>query len=163
MEIKYIEDFNTITPNGYNNTSGGKGVVGYNYTKVAKKKISSSMKQIALSGIYKIYCYNINTKETKQFPNLKELNKSLNLKIYNSSIRSVVTNNTYILARTEHDLLEKINAFENRKHKYIIGESKLTDDMIADIKNGMKQKDFSAKYNVCKKTYYNYKNLIVII
>ena len=34
-------------------------------------------------------------------------------------------------------------------------------EMIKDIKEGMKEKDFLHKHKVCKKTYYNYKNKIL--
>jgi group I intron endonuclease len=43
LEKKYIEQFNCKTPNGYNMTDGGEGMVGYVPSKETKKKRSISM------------------------------------------------------------------------------------------------------------------------
>ena len=48
-EIKFIEMYNTVVPNGYNLTSGGQGLANYSHTLEARKKISNALKGIKRS------------------------------------------------------------------------------------------------------------------
>ena len=43
-EIYWIAKHGTMTPNGYNNTTGGEGCSGYKHTKEAKEQISTAKK-----------------------------------------------------------------------------------------------------------------------
>lgn len=43
-EIYYIKKYKTNSPNGYNLTSGGDGMLGYIYSKASRKKMSESQK-----------------------------------------------------------------------------------------------------------------------
>lgn len=43
LEKKYIQCFNTLSPNGYNLTSGGDGTVGYLMTKSHRSNIAKSL------------------------------------------------------------------------------------------------------------------------
>lgn len=79
--------------------------------------------------------------------------------------------NRYIVARSKEELENKIekyyqklqthqNRLYNISHNNRNFVSNITDEMIEDIKNDMREKDFCIKYKVCRKTYNNYKHKI---
>lgn len=44
LERKYIKKHNTLTPNGYNMTKGGRGLSGYSHTEEARAKVGAAQK-----------------------------------------------------------------------------------------------------------------------
>lgn len=78
--------------------------------------------------------------------------------------------NRYIISRTKDDLESKIKIYkirEENKNKLIDDNinrtimrtfcSKLTEEMIVDIKNEMHVEDFCRKYSVCESTFIKYR------
>lgn len=54
FEIKYIKEFNTLSPNGYNLTNGGDGVKGKVFTEEQKKRLSDAHKGYVMPESQKI-------------------------------------------------------------------------------------------------------------
>lgn len=44
LERKYIKKCNTLTPNGYNMTRGGRGLSGYSHTEESRSKVGAAQK-----------------------------------------------------------------------------------------------------------------------
>ena len=164
QEIYYIEKYNSYRTKGYNQTKGGDGgILGYKMTDAQKEVISKYSKEKANDGRNMIYCYNLLENYTYIAITLKALNNILNENLKTGDIRNLLCRKKYILARSLQDLESKKILFKNKvslsnsSTKFV---SKLTNEMIKDIKEGMKEKDFLHNHKVCKKTYYNYKNKI---
>ena len=174
FEIYYIEHLNSYAPNGYNQTRGGDaGVTGYKFTEKQRQHTSENSKRRAADGRFTIYCYDIINKEyitEANAPalairlNINALAKRLNINIDTADVRRMTCKKQYILARSKEKLEEKINIFkENLNTKSSDGRFKKdsrADEIIKDIKQGMTCAAFMCKYNMCKKSYYNYKNEI---
>lgn len=156
-EIKYIKQFNSYN-DGYNQTTGGRGVKNYNYTKVAKKKISEAVIKVSHDGRNKIYFYDVITKEYGEELTLNDFNEKHNIKT--KMLSYILIHKRYIIARSKEQLEQKIQEYYNKNKNNGRFVSKLTKEMIDDIKNQIKCKDFCKKYDVCKQTYLNYKNAI---
>ena len=120
-------------------------------------------------GRNKIYYYDIETKEYGEELALSDFNKKIG--ITTRHLETLLIKNRYIVARTKEKLEEKIEKYNSRVQTGINSKrriirnpgmftSKLTEEMIEDIKNDIRAKDFCAKYSVCRKTYHNYKNQI---
>ena len=164
QEIYYIEKYNSYGTKGYNQTKGGDGgILGYKMTDAQKEVISKYSKEKANDGRNMIYCYNLLENSTYIAITLKALNNILNENLKTGDIRNLLCRKKYILARSLQDLESKKILFKNKvslsnsSTKFV---SKLTNEMIKDIKEGMKEKDFLHKHKEYKKTYYNYKNKI---
>lgn len=168
-EIYYIDKLNTYTYNhkGYNQTIGGDaGITGYKYTYEQRQHISENSKRQASDGRYTIYCYDIINKQYITEANTNALAKRLNINIDNADVRRMICKKQYILARSKEKLEEKIKTYEeklNSNPSYSFGKfekNPRADEIIKDIKRGMTCLEFVCKYNMCKKSYYNYKNEI---
>lgn len=157
LEINAIKGYDSITPNGYNQTSGGCGVRGRHMTNDDKKKISAAAIKTSKDGRYKVYCYIISEKRIVEASNLIELNKVTNVRFTTSDISNIRVHTNYCIARSMEDLNVKIIYILAKDAK--INGGKFTYNMIKEILNGMSEKDFIKKYNVCRKTYSNYKNV----
>ena len=153
-EKEYIKQFDSYN-NGYNLTTGGRGIKNYNYTKVSKKKISEAAIRVNHDGRYKIYYYDVITKEYGEELTLNDFNKKHNIKT--KKLSYILIHKRYIIGRSKEQLEQKIQKYynENKNHRHFV--SKLTKEMIDDIKNQIMCKDFCEKYNVCKQTYLHYK------
>ena len=96
--------------------------------------------------------------------NIPALARRLGINIDTSDIRRITCKSQYILARSKEKLEEKINFFKEKLNsKSSDGKFKKdprADEIIKDIKGGMTCATFMCKYNMCKKSYYNYKNEI---
>ena len=181
FEIYYIEHLNSYAPNGYNQTRGGDaGVTGYKFTEEQRQHISENSKRRAADGRYTIYCYDIINKQYITELNTPALARRLNINIDNADVKRMICKKRYILARSKEKLEENIKIFkENLNSNSSDGKSKKrksysnskpnsgrfkkdprADEIIKDIKGGMTCATFMCKYNMCKKTYYNYKNEI---
>ena len=162
QEIYYIEKYNSYGTTGYNQTKGGDGgILGYKMTDAQKEVISKNSKEEANDGRNMIYCYNLLEKSTYIAVTLKALNNILNESLKTSDIRNLLCREKYILSRSLQDLENKKLIVKDKISSSNISTkftSKLINEMIRDIKDGMKEKDFLHKHKVCKKTYYNYKN-----
>ena len=168
-EIFYIEKYNSYGKTGYNQTRGGDaGITGYKFTEEQLKKHSEISKQLFNDGRYKIYIYDIETKEYSEDVTLTEF-----LRKHNATSRHMsylLIQERYIVARTKEQLEEKIQKYEyllteegqaEQKKKFVTSkQSVLANEMFEDIKNKMSPKDFCQKYSVCRKTYHNYKNKV---
>ena len=188
-EIYYIKHLNSYAPNGYNQTLGGDaGVNGYKFTEEQRRRLSENTKRMATDGRFTIYCYDIINKEYITEVNTPALAIRLNISIDSRAIKRIICKSQYILASSKEKLEEKINFFkenlntkssdgkkeklkskpsngnkENLNSKSSDGRFKKdprADEIIKDIKGGMTCATFMCKYNMCKKTYYNYKNEI---
>lgn len=172
-EIYYIKHLNSYAPNGYNQTHGGDaGVTGYKFTEEQRQHTSENSKRRAADGRFTIYCYDIINKEYITEVNTPALAIRLNINIDTRAIRKIICKSQYILARSKEKLEEKIKTYEEnlnskpsngKKENSNSGRFKKdprADEIIKDIKGGMTCATFMCKYNMCKKTYYNYKNEI---
>lgn len=166
LEKQYIKEYNSFVPNGYNQTIGGDaGVLGFKMTDEQKEKISINSHIESLDGRYKIYCFDIIDKFYYTCVSLSCLSKILGIKLYTSQIRYNLVANRYILAKTNEELKNKIEKlknelqYENHNHLKNNGmfKTKFCDEMKIDLINGMSEKEFCEKYNVCKTSYCNYK------
>ena len=164
-EIYYIKHLNSYAPNGYNQTHGGDaGVTGYKFTEEQKHRLSENSKRMAADGRFTIYCYDMINKEYITEVNTPALARRLNINIDNADVKRMICKKRYILARSKEKLEENIKFFkENPISNSSDGKFKKdprADEIIKDIKGGMTCATFMCKYNMCKKTYYNYKNEI---
>ena len=162
-EIKYIEEYNSYGSTGYNQTKGGDGgITGYHFTESQKNKVRKKQLKIANDGRYTVYCYIIAENKVIKATSMAALAKQLNIKINNSDLRHSICKKNYLIARDKESFQKKIADFKSGKLN--IDESKyktlLTEDMKVDILSGMSQKEFISKYNVCKKTFINYRKKI---
>ena len=131
-------------------------------------------------GRFTIYCYDIINKEYITEVNTPALARRLNINIDNADVKRKICKKRYVLARSKEKLEENIKFFkENPISNSSDGKSKKrksysnskpnsgrfkkdprADEIIKDIKQGMTCAAFMCKYNMCKKSYYNYKNEI---
>lgn len=160
-EKQYIEEYNSLVPNGYNQTIGGDGgIEGYKFTEEQVKKLSDNGKKAQNDGRNTVYCYVIETGKVIKSTSLPILNSTLNESIRTSDIRNFIIKGKYIIDRDKEKFQKKIASFKKGGVLNSKFSTKLTPEMIEDIKAGMTQKAFCMKYNVCKKSFYNYKNSI---
>lgn len=170
-EIFYIEKYNSYGKTGYNQTHGGDaGITGYKFTEEQLKKRSKISRRMFNDGRFKLYVYDIETKEYREEATLAEFQRKHNVTTRHMSC--LLIQSRYIVARTREQLEEKIQKYEyllteegqaEQKKKFVTAPHsvlKLTDEMIEDINNKMRAKDFCQKYSVCRKTYHNYKNKV---
>ena len=165
FEIYYIKHLNSYAPNGYNQTRGGDaGVTGYKFTEEQRQHISENSKRQAADGRHTIYCYDIINKQYITEVNIPALAIRLNINIDTSDIRNITCKSQYILARSKEKLEEKIKIFKEKLNSNSnsgkFKKDPRADEIIKDIKSGMTCATFMCKYNMCKKSYYNYKNEI---
>lgn len=60
LEMKYINEYNSYTPNGYNQTIGGDGgILGYKFTDSQRKHVSENSKHAMEDKMKAVYMYNI--------------------------------------------------------------------------------------------------------
>lgn len=172
LETKYIEEYNSYGSTGYNQTHGGDaGIIGYKFTDEQKEKQSKNNTKVQEDGRNMIYCYDINTRCTYIAVSQKVLWRDI---LKEGSIRinrrNLLLKGRYILARTKEELEQRVELYRNkvkaRKVKcngYYSGVRKFKEDSEAcnDIKKGMSEKEWCEKYNSCRKTYNNYKHIIL--
>ncbi len=152
LEKKYIVEYNSYVPNGYNQTKGGDaGILGFKMTQDQKNLVSQQARLAGMDGRNMIYCYDIVDKYYYTSVSLPCLAKILNIKLDTSQIRYNLTNGRYVIARTKEVLQEKIEKVKKAKTRYC------KENVILDLQNGIKALEFCRKYNVCRKTFYNYK------
>lgn len=164
LEKKYIKEYNSYGPTGYNQTYGGDaGVLGLKMTDEQKEKISKNSKRIQSDGRHLIYCYDIETKLTHVAISLSYLSENLFYhKVSTGAIRNILTLKRWILARSQEKLDEKKKEFYENYDKYINGGLKQTkleniEEFLEFIKTHS-VKECLDKYKICRKTYYNWIN-----
>lgn len=163
LEKKYIKEYKSQVPDGYNQTSGGDaGVLGLKMTEEQKSVISKNSHEINTDGRFLIYCYDTTTKYYYTAVSLPALSIILRIELSTSDLRHNIIKGRYLISRDKTELENKIENFSKLETR-ILGKftSKLTEEQKEDIKNGIKQKDFCEKYKVCKKTFYNYRKQIL--
>lgn len=163
LEKKYIIEYNSQVPNGYNQTSGGDaGVLGLKMTEEQRNTISKNSHEVNSDGRFLIYCYDVRDKYYYTSVSLASLSIILGIRLNTSDLRNNLIRNRYLISRDKGDLESKIRNFKQPSNR-IVGKftSKLTEEQKENIKSGMKQTEFCEKYMVCKKTYYNYKKQIL--
>jgi len=160
LERKYIEEYKSQVPNGYNQTSGGDaGVLGLKMSQEQKETVSKNSSAMQNDGRNMIYCYDIRDKMYYTAVSLPALSLILGVFLNTSQLRYRLTLKRFVLARSKEELENKIKIVNSSR----VGGSfisKFTSEMREDLLQGAKMKDFCLKYKVCKKTYYNYKNNI---
>lgn len=163
-EKKFINEYNSYGCTGYNQTKGGDGGIdGYKFTKEQKLTISKNSFKIQNDGRNTIYCYDVKNNKFIESTSLQELKRQLNVNFRTGCIRNLLIYNQYILSRTKDDLLIKIKKYKDKIQLYNTnGCSKFTFQMKEDILNNISEKEFLSKYNVCKSTYYHYKEKLNI-
>lgn len=130
LEIKYIKQFNSYSPNGYNMTLGGDaGVLGLKMTSDQKNKIKKASLIHALNYKKPIYLYNILDQNKYYFYSTTEailylsklydnIPSEVNLrKLRNSSYGKLYCNN-FIAAKTEEELDLRIQQYNSLDIKY---------------------------------------------
>lgn len=112
LEIKYIKEFDTYGGNGYNQTLGGdRGVLGYKMTEEQKAKAADASRKYALSGVYIVWYYDIESKTISSSKNTKVLGEILGINPVNLRRHGTIVNHRYITARTEEELKIYINKY----------------------------------------------------
>lgn len=84
----------------------------------------------------------------------------MNVKFTRGCTRNLLVFKQYILSRSKQELMQKISKYNEKIQIFNSnGCSKLTVDMKNDIiiNNNISESQFLTKYNVCKSTYYHYK------
>jgi predicted GIY-YIG superfamily endonuclease len=77
FEKHFIKEFNSISPNGYNLTTGGND---FSFTKEVKLKMKlAKLGKKSKNHIVKILAHNVQTKETIEFNSFTEASNSLNV------------------------------------------------------------------------------------
>lgn len=169
-ERYYITLYNSYGATGYNQTRGGDaGVLGLKMTEEQKRVISQNAKKEANDGRHKVFCYDIEKKVTIQCPTLKALSTYLNIKLSRNVINNLLIANKYIIARSLVLLHDKIEKYNNRAATNINNKrnsdgkfhKKITDEAVQDILNGMRQKDWTIKYNFSKASYSKTKQNLI--
>lgn len=156
LEKKYIVEYNSYVPTGYNQTKGGDaGVLGLKMTDEQKELISKNARTQSMDGSNMVYCYDMIENVYYTMVNVPALNSVLGTNIRTSAIRNKCYKKRYIIARSKNDLEQKIESYNNLTDSHFI--DKYCKDMERDLKNGISEKEFCAKYNVCRKSYNNYK------
>lgn len=172
LEKEYIKQYNSYIPNGYNQTIGGDaGVLGLKMTAEQKTTISNNVTSFNKNGQFICYCYDITTRDLYTAVNITVLNDILhyngvlnkNKTLYHSNcFKQTLVYKRFIIANTKEKLEAKKDRYINRCNSLSTYScSKYTDKMKDDILNNITTKDFCAKYNVCKKTFYNYRKKIL--
>lgn len=131
------------------------------------------------NGRNKIYYYDLYTNEYGSELTLSDFNKKF--KVYTRHLNILIIGKRYVIARTKEDLEKKLQKIKERayknnsninnhrndkKEKRIIAHSmkriqnNITDEMAVDLKNNISWEAFCEKYNVCRKTYFNYRKVV---
>lgn len=120
LEKKYIKEYNYYK-HGYNQTEGGDGgILGYKMTNSQKKIISKGAKAVAMDGRYKLYCYNINTKEVIEYLNCTEAGNALGINpdtVSGALCHKRFCNSTYIFYTNQNtfaEILDRINSVKTK-------------------------------------------------
>ena len=124
-----------------------------------KEKISAAAIKTSKDGRYKVYCCIISEKRIVEASNLIELNKITNVRFTTSDISRTLVHVNYCVARSMEDLNVKI-IYIFAKDAKINGGKFTYKEMKNDMLNGMSEKDFIKKYNVCK-AYLSYKKMLI--
>lgn len=160
LEKKYIQEYNSYGPTGYNQTLGGDaGIIGYKFTPEQLDKQSRNTHIVQSDGRNLIYCYDTLDRCYYTAVSKSALSDILKVKLESEDINNTLVRERYLLARSKEALEEKKQYFLlhptiKNKGRFV---TKLTDSMREDILNGMDIQAFLDKYKVCKMTYYNYK------
>lgn len=113
LEKKYIVEYNSYVPNGYNQTKGGDaGVFGLKMNNEQKELISKRMQDVHSDGRYMCYCYDIIDKSYYSAVNLKKLqdilryNKVLqdNKELSSGYFRNNIVFERFVIARSIDEL-----------------------------------------------------------
>ena len=106
LEIHYISVYNSYGKTGYNQTLGGDGgIKGYKYTKEQREKVSNCSKSVTRDGRYKIFYFDIETKEYGEDLTLTDFLEKI--KVTTRHIECLIANR-YVVARSKEDLENKI-------------------------------------------------------
>ena len=167
-EKEYIKKYNSYGNTGYNQTHGGDGgIEGYKFTDEQKIKHVETSIKVQNDGRNKIYAYDVKTKCTYMAISLIHLNKILNTHFNGGDIRNLVIKNKYLLARSIEDLeikKEKYNNLNSITGKFGRFQHKLNlKEQDIQFFKEHSNKEIIQKYNICRKTIYNYKHLLNII
>ena len=159
LEKQYIRKYNSYGATGYNQTKGGDGGIdGYKFTDEQKLTVQKKSYEKQNDGRHTIYCYDINTKNIVSSTSLQQLKRDMNVNFTRGSVSNLLVKKRYILSRDKQELMQKISKYNEKIQLFNSnGCSKLTVDMKNDIVNNISETDFLTKYNVCKSTYYHYK------
>lgn len=162
LEIYYIKKYKSYGKGGYNQTKGGDaGITGYKFTEDQRSKVSKANKKSQSDGRHLIYIYDVLEKCYYTFVNNRYAQEYFNLNskfVHTTNIKL----NRYISARSKKELDIKIKEyFKTGSLKTGKYATKLKPCMITDILQNISCKDFLNKYDVCKKTFYNYRDKLL--
>ena len=164
-EKKYIEEYNSYGPTGYNQTKGGDaGIPGYVFNKEQLNRKSKNTLKVMHDGRNTIYCYDVKTNTLISALTMTDLSAKLGITLRNGDIRSLLSRRRYLLSRTLEGIEEKKKKYrEYKKSGKLYGQymRKITSEAINAIKNGMREKDWILKFGMCKKTYYTWKGRLI--
>lgn len=170
-ERYYIVLYNSYGDTGYNQTRGGDaGVLGLKMTDKQRQHISLNSKKQANDGRNKVFCYDVKNKVTILCTSLHALGIYLNLKLSASSLKNLLVARQFLIARTLATLYNKRKEYNRRnsnintrEFRDITGKypKKITEEAIQDIINGMTQKEWMKKHNLCKSSYSKTKQNLI--
>lgn len=156
LEKEYIKKFNSYGPTGYNQTLGGDaGVLGLKMTDEQKQKIAEISKQINGDGRNMFYLYDVIDHWYYTFINSTYAAKFFKLDSATLRNGSLLHYQRFITGRSKEELEANILKYKESLNHPKIGMPK---NYSEDDLRTMTKADFMVKYNICKKTYYNWKN-----
>ena len=158
-EKYYIQKYDSFGNNGYNQTLGGDGgILGYKFTEEQKRHVSINSTKVAENKSKRVYMYNILTKYTYIWIDVKHAANYLN--VDNSTVRKAcldklhLIKNEWILSHSEENVKERLSLTYKYKNKgqfkqqyygtFIYNESKFIGNV----------KDASAFFNISKSYLY---------
>lgn len=110
-EMFYIKEFNTFGGNGYNQTTGGDGVLGYKMTSEQKQHMKT-IKEV--SGKYTIWYYDLDTDEYNCEPTSHTLGEKLNIPYKTLRKYGILIRKRYITAKSKDKLEEFVLKYKKK-------------------------------------------------
>lgn len=163
LETDYIQQYNSYGNTGYNQTLGADGgVLGYKFTEEQKEKNRQGrLNYLATSGNNKIYCYNIETKETTMAISPYYLENIFNWDhgTVHSALSYKVLKGKYIIRHSESEIkkiLTEINSTSYNKGQFTIKISKEEYKKFREEHKDLSILEIANLLGVCKKTVYTY-------
>lgn len=165
LEIKYIKEFNSKIPNGYNQTFGEDGGInGYKFSEEQKDYQRTKRNEYIMnSEEYTVFVYNTELKSITKYNSNSIACKELAIKPSAHPCNYLLCYGKYIFARSEEELGEKIQKLHNRAYEDGKFKCKYSLEEYMQIKQD--NPDFTfielAEFmGVNKNTVYNYEHLL---
>lgn len=171
LEKRYIKEYDSYN-NGYNSTLGGDGgVLGYKHTEETKQhlkeiRIKQELDKLEDSNNW-IKAKNVELNSELIFHNIKEASENTKIKDYTIrkciNKKQVLANKIWIFAKYNEEFPEipefgtyEFDDFKNTQFKELSSKEEILDYIKENP--SCTYGEISQNYNLCKKTFYNYRN-----